>query len=186
LNFNPKLTPESYPFQKFLTYSCDIYGRHGFYLDHLQRFLHHFPREQLLVLLYDDLKAAPLRYLQRTFRFLGVSDSFAPPAATEQINQMPLRIPTRAPGKIAKRLQRLPGIMAMKQALARRRHVAMMADAEHRGYLMTAEIQQQMRDMFQEHNQHLGSFLGRDLSHWNQPTESAKQTRTGHTVQRAA
>jgi hypothetical protein len=52
----------------------------GEYHRHLARFLEHFRRDQLLVLLYDDVKADPDRVVADCYRFLGVDATFRPPA----------------------------------------------------------------------------------------------------------
>ena len=51
----------------------------GEYHRHLARFLEHFRREQLLVLLYDDLKVEPDSVVAECYRFLGVDTAFRPP-----------------------------------------------------------------------------------------------------------
>src|SRR5690606_31483395 len=48
----------------------------GLYADHLERYLALFPRERMLVLLYDDLKADPLGFLRAIYALLGVDTSF--------------------------------------------------------------------------------------------------------------
>lgn len=55
------------------------------YYAHLARYLHYFSREQMLVLLYDDLEADPYAFLRTVYRFLGVDDYF-PDVVAEQVN----------------------------------------------------------------------------------------------------
>lgn len=50
------------------------YVERGFYGEQLQRVLHVFPREQLLLLLSEDLKAHPTRIIQQVSEFLGVPE----------------------------------------------------------------------------------------------------------------
>ena len=50
-------------------------GRYG---EQLERYLAHFPREQILVVLYEDFLAAPAAVLSRCFAFLGVDARFTP------------------------------------------------------------------------------------------------------------
>lgn len=52
------------------------YQQAGFYADQIERYLELFPREQLLILLYDDLKASPSELLQTIYQFLDVDPSF--------------------------------------------------------------------------------------------------------------
>ena len=55
----------------------------GFYTDQLARYDEAFPRDQLLVLLHDDLRSDPAATYRRLFQFLGVDDSFNPPTSEE-------------------------------------------------------------------------------------------------------
>lgn len=50
----------------------------GFYGRQLRRYLDRFPRERLLVHLYEDLASDPAATLRRTFEFLGVDPGFDP------------------------------------------------------------------------------------------------------------
>jgi hypothetical protein len=56
----------------------------GMYLTQLERVLHHFPREQLLVLQLERCAAEPQDELRRTFEFLGLERRDFVPAGVEQ------------------------------------------------------------------------------------------------------
>jgi hypothetical protein len=62
------------------------YVQQGRYASQLQRYLDRFPRDALLVLLYDDLQRAPLEFMSSIYRFLGVDDSFVPRMLHERVN----------------------------------------------------------------------------------------------------
>lgn len=55
-----------------------LYGKH------LSHFLQLFPREQLLVLPYEDLVADAQTFVQRAYRFLGVDDTYIPQDLTSR------------------------------------------------------------------------------------------------------
>lgn len=57
------------------------YQRKGRYAAQLARYLRHFPREQILVAIYDELKRNPVGLLQRIYSFLGVEEGFVPDTA---------------------------------------------------------------------------------------------------------
>jgi hypothetical protein len=48
------------------------------YADALQRYLDRFPRAQLHILLFDDLKRAPVEAVQSVYRYLEVDAEFVP------------------------------------------------------------------------------------------------------------
>lgn len=50
----------------------------GYYYKHLVRFYDHFPTENILVVLYDDLKASKESVFHSLFTFLGVDPSYIP------------------------------------------------------------------------------------------------------------
>lgn len=53
---------------------------YGFYHQHLARYRRTFPPEQMLILLHDELLAAPHAAIRRVYQFLGVDDSYMPQA----------------------------------------------------------------------------------------------------------
>lgn len=59
----------------------------GMYYSPLRDYLEVFGREQVHIILKEDMDAAPLRVVQECYRFLGVSTDFAPPALFSQIHR---------------------------------------------------------------------------------------------------
>ena len=56
------------------------YRRRGSYQEQLRRYLALFPRDQILIALYDDLRADPPKFYRQLFRFLGLPDLTSYPA----------------------------------------------------------------------------------------------------------
>ena len=50
----------------------------GFYYEHLQRYLKFFKRNQLLILLFDEIQHNPQQCFQNIYSFLGVDNQFVP------------------------------------------------------------------------------------------------------------
>ena len=59
----------------------------GEYLPHLLRYLRLFPRERLLVLLYDDIQDEPAQALRRCLEFLHVDPDFRPSTLDMRLNE---------------------------------------------------------------------------------------------------
>ncbi len=57
----------------------------GFYYSHLTYWLKIFPRDQILILFYEDIKANPLKFIQNTYQFLDVDSQFSPPSIFRRI-----------------------------------------------------------------------------------------------------
>ncbi len=58
----------------------------GFYHRQLEWYLQYFSREQILILLYEDIAAEPYPFIQKIYWFLGVDSSFRPSVALKRVN----------------------------------------------------------------------------------------------------
>ena len=58
----------------------------GYYYDLLKRYYDNFPRENILVLLFDDIEKNGTEFLKKIYSFLGVDPGVAPPIANQKIN----------------------------------------------------------------------------------------------------
>jgi len=132
-----------------------VFGREGFYIEHLQRYLALFSTDQLLILTVDELELDPLGFARRVFEFLGVDSTFVPPSVKQRINRLApeVRMESAKPTELVSRMKQLVARADSQEA----------ADALR----MSAELRQQMHRLYIEHNQILGELLGRDLAHWN-------------------
>lgn len=63
-----------------------MYVEQGLYATHLRKWLRHFPRDQVLVVLMDDVEADPRGVCGAVYRFLGVDESFVPPGFDSRHN----------------------------------------------------------------------------------------------------
>lgn len=63
------------------------YFSRGFYLAYIQRYLEHFDRSQLLILLFEDLVKDPAAFYRECFRFLGVDENFHCPQMEQNFNR---------------------------------------------------------------------------------------------------
>jgi hypothetical protein len=50
----------------------------GFYYTHMKRYFDLFPREQIKIMFYEDLRSKPTEFMQELFDFLGVDNDFVP------------------------------------------------------------------------------------------------------------
>ena len=63
------------------------YSEIGRLADQVERYTRLFPREQILLLLFDDLKADGAGTYRRVLRFLGVEESFVPEFTVDNVNR---------------------------------------------------------------------------------------------------
>jgi sulfotransferase family protein len=57
---------------------CILYFQYGLIAHHIEQFVRRFPRNQIHVVLFDDLKARPKETTRAVFEFLGVDANFTP------------------------------------------------------------------------------------------------------------
>ena len=175
LRFNPEIFRTGFSFRQFLTYAPDVYGRYGFYMEHLQKYIALYPRESILILLYDDLEKEPVAFIQAVYRFLQVDSSFVPPSINRRINPMNLEIPkyrseTLAGISVNLRLpQKLKGIVPARigRLINPVQTVQVKPIDFPARHQMDPELRDRIAELYRDHNKELGEFLGRDLSHWN-------------------
>ncbi len=55
-----------------------LYYQSGLYARQIRRYLDNFPRNQVLILNYDDLRMNGIAFMQRIYAFLGVHSNFVP------------------------------------------------------------------------------------------------------------
>lgn len=133
----------------------------GFYIHHLTRYLELFPREQLLILLFDDLKSDPVNFLAEMYRFIGVSDDFSSALLEHQINaasSQKLAVKSRSVYWAGKVLRR-----------ARLHDIARRLESKNSAKLpsMSSDMRQRLIDVYRDKNKQLEELIDRDLSHWN-------------------
>jgi hypothetical protein len=149
------------------------YLEQGAYATQLQRYLDRFPRESMLILLYDDLERDPRGLMSSIYRFLGVDDAFVPRMLHERVNVA--RVP-RSTG--ADRLTRnvVTGLrrrgldrvvwLAKRSGLPRVTHRLNSRPTVLAGHELTAERRQQLTASFAEEIDRLEPLVGRDLGAW--------------------
>ncbi len=74
------------PFETALDHFRKILISDTLYYDHLTNYLKYFPAENILILLFDDLKKNPDRFIKNIYHFIGVDETFKPAAINKKIN----------------------------------------------------------------------------------------------------
>ena len=130
------------------------YLRRGHYLPQLQRLCEHYPRESLLVLLFEDLVADPRKVFGELCAFIEVDDSYRPPVLGTPVNA------TQGFRSLAVRRWAKPLPRRLRNAVGRvnrRAHPQPPLDPGHRAELRASLASE--RDA-------LAEWLGRDLTPW--------------------
>lgn len=133
--------------------------REGFYDEQLERYLRLFPREQLLVVFYDDLAPDPRGFLRRIHEFIGVDPLFRSGFESVKVN--------RSAGH--KHNARSKPLWFLSRVCTRLR-LHGLADTVQRLNsppvpVMNPETRRRLLELYQPHNARLAQLAGRNLDH---------------------
>jgi hypothetical protein len=138
--------------------------RIGRYHEQLKRYFDAFPRDQLHVFLFDDLKRSPLHTVQNVYGFLGVDPAFTPDFnAPHNIGGLPesrLLEGFLTSGAIRSVVE--PWIPTGAANWIRRLRMKNMQQAPP----LPAELRKELSSHFQEDIRRTAELIGRSLEHW--------------------
>jgi len=135
----------------------------GFYAEQVQRYLNHFPREQIGIWLYEETKAHPREFMREVLEFLGVDSGFTPDTS-KRYNQPQIAMMVK-PNHILRR-------MGMWQMFRRFTHAPMRSFVRRAVYrpigsvTLGPEDRALMLDFYRSDIHRLEGILNRDLSSW--------------------
>jgi hypothetical protein len=139
----------------------DLYLAPGRYLEHIEALLEHYPREQLDVIVFDDLAAKPTEVFQAACRFLGADDTIVPDNVGSVVNSYMYYYPRWLWAIFVK--VRIGKFLPGRVGAALYRKMVRTADPYPP---MDANTRARLIEYFRPHNDALSAWLGRDLSHW--------------------
>lgn len=135
----------------------------GLYHRHLSRFLDHFPREQIEVLLYEDVRERPAEVVEIVCNHIGIAPRVVPEAVAARLNDsesplLPLSLrrllqPIKA---AVQPFRGQPWFEAARSTLARPMHYPPLTD----------DLRRRLGDYYARDIEKLGPLIGRDLTPW--------------------
>lgn len=130
----------------------------GRYLPQLEDVSRRFDRDQLRVVLLDDLRDNPAETYAAVCRFLDVDDAFIPARLGDRVNRF-----------VAFRSMRVRGLRrSLPKSFRIGRIVGKLNAVEGSYPPMAEETRAELRQWFDADNAALAEWLGRDLSAWRQ------------------
>lgn len=134
----------------------------GFYYYQLMRFFQLFPRERVLILLFDDLEANPDLFLEKIYSFLSVNRNFTTGFERTRVNAASSK----------KHLGKFEILWNLHRAFFRigAFQIASFIEASNRRAIppMKEETRKWLVNIYAEKNLKLQELIGRDLHTWNQ------------------
>jgi hypothetical protein len=145
---------------------CDIwhYRRCGLYSEQLDRFYKVFPREQIKVILLEDLKYAPRKCLAELFDFLGADSQFQ--ADVDLVYNQGGQPKSRFLNRVLTRPSRVKQFL---RPLTPQFLLRTYIEIKHRNLSrpeLSPETHQKLLDEYRDDIENLQILISRDLSHW--------------------
>ena len=152
-----------------LRHAGEGYGIHepflemGFYAAQVQRYLDHFPRNQVGIWIYEEHLAQPRELLRQIFRFLEVEENFQPDTSARHHQ---LRVPKMAGSSRALHWARTTSLSRKALLAPVRRVVRDVFYSPPGAVTMSAADRTLMHEFYAGDVRKLETILNRDLSGW--------------------
>lgn len=146
------LQPGSYPFET------------SRYYPRLRRYFDRFPRQQIKVILFDDLAATPQNVLRELFRFLDVDPGFIADTSIRHNTGVAPR--SRFLNRLFDSGQRLFRPLVPQRMLSRGLAVRLRRPLLRKPEPMSPLLRRRLTDLYRDDILATGELIGRDLSHW--------------------
>ena len=150
-----------------------VYINTSLYYKCLKLYFDLFPRENILVLIYEDIKKDSLKFIQNIYRFLGIDDSFVPPSLNRKINptiRHKYRYLTKTIHPLLIALHKIKAsflIDNFKKIPLGKKIVKLIKDKETiKKPLMDPETRKYLQQVFTDDIKNLEKLIDRDLSFW--------------------
>ena len=152
----------------------EVLNRDGFveassYAHQIDRYLHHFPRSQLLVLKSEDLRNDRGRILKQAFTFLGVDPTHASPTQEHDYNVTRQRRPTR---RLITELRKKPlyksatGLLPSSLKVAIDRHTALLRPPALGSSELSPSARSRLEEALRPDVGRLKEIMGPDFDGW--------------------
>jgi len=143
-----------------------FYRRRGFYFQQLSSYYEIFPENRIMVSLYEDFVADPLRLIRDICDFLGIEKDFAPDMTFRpNVSRMPRsRLLNRillAPHPVKAALEKI-----LSQNVRDRLRQRLLELNSTRAAPLSEELRRELTDGYRDDILRLQKLIGRDLTHW--------------------
>jgi hypothetical protein len=134
----------------------------GFYYKHLKRFEDYFDRNQMLILLYEDLRKDIRSVEKKIYEFLGVDSSFSASAPKNRMITPHLR-----QANLLARASKIFPLFDVTWKRSRYFRYAFIDQSIKSSACILPEDFDYLSDIYKIYNSLLSDYLGVDLTHWN-------------------
>jgi hypothetical protein len=137
----------------------------GFYDEHLKRYYDHFDENQVLVLIFEDLREDSSSFIREVFSFLGVDPEFQPSVLDQKVNSAWYRLfgVDRFKEEAINVLTKPINVLSNSAAAKVRNYFRPQSEYE-RG--MDDETRARLQSIYRPHISALEDQLSRSLENW--------------------
>jgi hypothetical protein len=166
------LKKKSISFEEALKKHPIPYIYKSLYYSRLKPYFKLFPKENILVLIYEDIRKNPLKFIQNIYRFLEVDDSFVPPSLNKKVNNVVLPVHPhliRLYSFISERLWKAglgPLIKIFKKTKLKKAVDLLRAKKIFKKPPINIKTKQYLQNIFNEDIKNLEKLIERDLTIW--------------------
>lgn len=148
----------------------------GLYAKYLKQYLALFPKEKILILIYENIKKDPIKFIQKIYKFLEVNGNFVPSTANQKENpSQGYKFPQikRQSGKMIKKIENNKQGVKIKNLLKKlgfKKLFDLINQANKKELSQKPELNPETRKYLQGYYQsdikELEEIINRDLSFW--------------------
>ena len=148
----------------------------GRYFSGLTRFRQYFPKEQIFVVLYEDIQMSPDKVLRGVYDFVGVENSYIPPILHQNVS--PGIIPRHLWGErlriylnrtLTNTCPRVIDWIRAKGLAERYRRWNRKADTSP--FHVDPDVWEVLSQEYESEVRGISQYVGRSLEHWLRPPE---------------
>jgi len=138
--------------------------RVGFYFEKLKRYFDRFPREQINVSLFDDLRKDALGFVRGIYRFLGVDPAFEPDVAVRYATG---RIPRNSTLHAILSKARDSALLRSTTPVRVQNLFRALRDRNtDRDFKLPDPLRARLLELYRDDVLRVGDLIRKDLSHW--------------------
>ncbi|KXB08190.1 hypothetical protein AKJ56_01675 [candidate division MSBL1 archaeon SCGC-AAA382N08] len=143
----------------------------GLYYEHLKKYFDQFPRENILVLLFDEIRKDPSSFIQKIYAFLEVNDGFVPPSINTKINLTNFKLTWVGrvihKGIIAPLLYYTKWAWKLKRSVLLKKLLGWFSKFYSSSKKeKSQEAERYLTEYYQEDISNLENLINKELSHW--------------------
>ena len=144
----------------------------GLYYKYLQNYLKYFSQDEILILIYEDIKKDPKNFIKNVYKFLRVDENFLPRGLEAKINSQEARA-SKTNKKINKYYHKLKNkkygriiITGLKQIGINKFFIDKTFKKRKKDSAITEEEKNKLINFYQADIKKLEKLIKRDLSFW--------------------